>query len=460
MKKDKSSSDEPTLLQRVIYGSLAMPLSTIGLPVSIYLAPFYAGELGLPLALLGTAMFIARLGDVVTDPLIGMMSDRWRPGIGRRKIWIALGAIVMLIGVVKLFAPTSAIDLPYFIIWLSVVYLGFTMLYLPHEAWGAEISRTYKGRTRLTGTRQLFNLLGLIIATVVPAIILMRPDATAATVLGGMTVFMVVLLPISALLLLFFVPDITRPQAIERTQPWKESLKLLASNRPFATVAGVLLLANIGETFRITITLFFARDVIGVQNIGMIYVYYFVVALCSVPFWVWFGNRIGKHRALGTALGLLNVTMVFMIFLGQGQVAVFTILFLVKGFCFGSLQFLPSAMIADTIDLDTYRSGDRRQGVFFAISGLGSKIGMAIGQGLSLNLLAFVGFQSAGESGEAALGWLSFFYSILPALFIVPAMLMMFTYKLTPQEHARIKSEIERRDKERSVNEAVPSEQG
>ena len=44
------------------YGSLALPLSTIGLPLSIYLAPFYAGELGLPLAVLGLAMVIAATG--------------------------------------------------------------------------------------------------------------------------------------------------------------------------------------------------------------------------------------------------------------------------------------------------------------------------------------------------------------------------------------------------------------
>ena len=40
------------------YGGLALPLSTIGLPLSIYLAPFYAGDLGLPLALIGTAMLL------------------------------------------------------------------------------------------------------------------------------------------------------------------------------------------------------------------------------------------------------------------------------------------------------------------------------------------------------------------------------------------------------------------
>lgn len=86
------------------YGTLAFPLATIGLPLSIYLAPFYAGEIGLPLAALGTAMIVARLIDVVVDPAIGALSDRWRPqifgySVGRRKIWLPIGIAVMLVGV-------------------------------------------------------------------------------------------------------------------------------------------------------------------------------------------------------------------------------------------------------------------------------------------------------------------------------------------------------------------------
>jgi hypothetical protein len=72
------------LARLLAYGCIALPLSTIGLPLSIYLAPFYSGELGLPLALLGTAMVLARLVDVIVDPAIGVISDRWRLARARR----------------------------------------------------------------------------------------------------------------------------------------------------------------------------------------------------------------------------------------------------------------------------------------------------------------------------------------------------------------------------------------
>ena len=52
------------------FGLVALPLSTIGLPLTIYLAPFYSAEMGISLAALGTAMMLARIVDVVVDPFI------------------------------------------------------------------------------------------------------------------------------------------------------------------------------------------------------------------------------------------------------------------------------------------------------------------------------------------------------------------------------------------------------
>ena len=130
----------------------------IGLPLSIYLAPFYAGELGLPLAVLGLAMVIARLSDVITDPIIGMASDNFRTRFGRRRIWIPLGIAVLLLGVWQLFNPVPPVGIIYFVAWISVVYLGFTLVQLPYQAWGGELAQDYHGRTRVASVRQAFGL--------------------------------------------------------------------------------------------------------------------------------------------------------------------------------------------------------------------------------------------------------------------------------------------------------------
>jgi Na+/melibiose symporter-like transporter len=429
----------------VAYGALALPLATIGLPLSIYLAPFYAGELGLPLAALGTAMVLARLIDVVVDPLIGVATDRWRPRMGRRKIWLPIGGSVLLFGVVMLFRPAPGVGILYFLGWTTVVYLGFTMTKLPYDAWGAELSPDYAERTRVASAKQLFTLVGLVVATIVPALVLARSGASAADVLASMSWAMLVLLPLAVALACWRVPDLS-PAEARGTRGLKRNLRLVFRNGPFRRVALALFLGYIAETFRVTITLFFARDAIGVPNIGAVYVYYFLTGLAAVPVWMWLGNRIGKHRALVLAFMIVIATNTAIFFLDHGQVLAFTALFVAKGFCFGALELLPAAMIADTVDVDVARTRQQRQGLFFALIGIVIKLGQAIGQGLSLNLLALVDYKAAGGNSAAAIDSLRLLYCVFPSPFLVVSIALVVRYPLTAARHERLRLAIARRD--------------
>jgi Na+/melibiose symporter-like transporter len=427
------------------FGSLSLPLSIVGLPLAIYLAPFYADDLHIPLATLGLAMLVGRFSDIVTDPLIGIASDMWRPKIGRRKVWIPIGVSVLMLGVWKLFNPESGAGFVYFIIWLTVVYLGFTMTTLPYQAWGGELLNSYEARTRISSTLQFFGMAGLIVSTLIPALVLMSPHATSGDVLAALSIAMVILLPLCAVAVMVYVPE----PKLHTSAPYlslKKAYRQLRRNGPFKRVAIVVLIGYVAETFRITITIFFARDVIGVHNVGVIYVYYFITALVSVPFWSWFANRIGKHRALAWGFVVVVVTDFSLFLLPHGAVALFTAIFVAKGFCFGALQLLPYAMIADTADVDTVMSGDRRQGLFFAIMNMVSKFGQAIGQGVSLNLLAFVGYRATGGNGQNAIFWLQALYALVPGIIMAPTIWLIWKYPLTAVRHRRFQLYIENRN--------------
>lgn len=427
------------------YGCIALPLSTIGLPLSIYLAPFYAGELGLPLAALGTAMVLARLVDVVVEPMIGVLSDRWRPSVGRRKIWLPIGVSLLALGSWMLFQPAQGVGIVYFFGWTTVMYLGFTATKLPCEAWGAELSPDYKERTRVTTFRQAFSLIGLVVATLVPAFVLMRQGATTADVLSGMSWIVIILLPIAAAIAFIVVPDRSPAEKSSGESVWRQ-WRPLWRNGPFRTIALALFIGYIAETARVTITLFFARDAIGVENIGAVYVYYFIAGLVAVPFWGWLGNRIGKHRALTVAFVFLITINTAIFFLQKGQTDLFTLLFVIKGLCFGALELLPAAMIADTVDIDVARTRRQRQGLFFAVVGIVVKLGQALGQGLSLNLLGMVGFDATGGNDEAAVTSLRLIYAIFPNILLLMSLWLLSRYMLTAARHGRLRAAIERRD--------------
>lgn len=438
------NADKVSLRVLAGYSSVSIPLATVGLPLVIYVTPFYAGEIGLPLAVIGAMLFIARISDVITDPLVGFLSDRTRTRLGRRTIWMLCGAVVMVVGTLALFIPPASAGIWYLLIWVGVVYAGFTMVGIPYESLSAELSPDYHQRTRINGGRQIGNLTGLIVATTIPAIILSTTDSSGA-VLEAMAYAFVVLIVIA---MTVFVSTVREPAQVTTTEHigLTSGLKIIAGNKPFVRLSLLMFIANLGESFRITITWFFADDIVGVGNIGMLYVYYFATAMLSVPVWVRLAGTLGKHRALFTAFLITAVSSFLMFFIEKGDVLVFTLLFSVKGFCFGSFQLLPQAMTADIVDIDHLHSGKQRQGAYFSIGHMLLKFASAFGQGLSLLLLGAAGYQAAGANTESGLFWLQTFYCLVPVAFFVVAAWIVWGYPLTAEAHERIRERIARRD--------------
>ena len=163
--------------QLVAYGQLVVPLAVIGLPVAVYIPPFYSSTLGLDLAAVGFILMLARFSDVITDPLIGRLSDRTRTRFGRRRPWVVAGVPVMMVSALMLFVPPEEVSNLYLLIWIAAIYLGYTLITIPYGAWGAEISGDYRERNRITGSRQIFLLIGLLVAITVPIVASKAGDA-------------------------------------------------------------------------------------------------------------------------------------------------------------------------------------------------------------------------------------------------------------------------------------------
>ena len=89
------------------YGAPATPLALAGLPMAVYLPAIYADPdgFGLSLLVVGTLIVLSRFTDVLTDPLIGFISDRIRTPIGRRKPFVLLGTPIFALGMWLLFVP-------------------------------------------------------------------------------------------------------------------------------------------------------------------------------------------------------------------------------------------------------------------------------------------------------------------------------------------------------------------
>lgn len=462
------------------HGALGLPLAVIGYPLAIWIPAHYSGGLGISLAAVGTILMLARLTDVITDPLMGEISDRWHTRIGRRRPWLLIGTPVMSIGVYNLFLPDPGVGILYFLFWLTVFFVGSTMIGLPHRAWGAELSPDYHQRSRVTAAREIYVLVGLMVAASVPMIVEIRADGGSSVlqvfttlwsdaigafsgdfrdktivdratltgpVLAGLAWSIILFLPLCAAVVLIFVKE-PPPTAGESRPKFREGLKLVMKNGPMLRVLLIVLLVHFGESFRNAVSLFFIRDIVGVPTIGAAYFFYFVAGLGAIPFWLALGRRIGKHRAFMCTL----ITVAFVsganLFLGYGDYSVFFLLFVVKGFCFGGLQFLPIAMLADVVDVDAARSGGRRAGTYFAFLGFTEKLAIAFGTGVSLNIVGLLGFDpSGGVAASTDIGVLALrlVYCLGPIVFYGLALKLIWSYPLTPARHARLRERLERR---------------
>jgi Na+/melibiose symporter-like transporter len=281
----------------------------------------------------------------------------------------------------------------------------------------------------------------------------LQGDATTAVaVLNAYTVPVLVLLPLLALLLLWRVPE-PPPSAREGTVGFLQSLTLMYRNRLFLRLIAIELLINGSEAFRNALSLYFMQDYIGAPRAGMLYLVYFAMGLAAIPVWNGLARRFGKHRSLSGAVLFVCATNVAIYSLDPGQVWPFYILFALKGFCFGAFAYLPMAMIADVIDVDTMRTGDARNGSYFSVLGFASKVAHSIG-GTALVLLAAIGYDTAlgAVHGPAELGWLAILYAIVPTLALLAALGLCWSWPLTASRHAKLRRILDRRSERMRAN--------
>ncbi len=411
------------------YAAPALPLAALTLPVYIYLPNYYADDLGLGLAAVGAILLLARLWDVVSDPLIGWLSDHGNGRItarwGRRRPWIVAGAPLVMLACWMLFAPPAGVGNVHLLLWSMVLYLGWTMMILPLTALSAELSPGYDARSRISAWRESFILAGTLITLGALALLDGLGPSAALRWVG---IGVIVLLPICTAVMIWRVPDGAplRARAPSVTQGWR----VLASNRPFLRLIAAYLLNGFANGLPATLFLLFVERVLQASNqAGLLLFVYFLAGIAAVPLWLRLSYRYGKHRVWCAAMLLSCLVFAAAPLLGPGDILWFAGICVLTGLCLGADLVLPPAMQADVVDLDTVESGERRAGLFFALWGMATKLALALAVGIAFPLLEWAGSASF---------MLIALYSLVPIAFKLAAVALMARYPLTAARHAEI----------------------
>lgn len=454
-------------LRMALYGLVNLPTSIVGLPISLYITAFYSQNLGLSLATVGLLLALSRVPDIITDPLIGIASDRLRSRFGRRKPWMILGMPLKVLSLWMLFVPGSEFSVAvwqamggesvsnlYLFVWISFLYLGFTIVDLPYRAWGAELSPDYDERSRVTGWREAFGYGGTLMSLVIPIILVVVFNQVGpANALMGIAIVVVIMMPTLTLPALLWVKELpvrTPPARVN----WLRGLKIVFANGPYIRLVICLVFLVTAISMTASLSFFFVQSVMG-QGFEtytfFILAYYLSSAFC-IPIWFVISKRLGKHRTVVLGIAWLSLWSAFIPLMGPDQFEIFFVVMLLKGSAIGSLVFLPASMAADVVDLDTLRTGEQRTGLYFSLWGMVNKGGAAIGVFLATNLAAAYGFDpSAAENTESAKFALACLYSVIPALLACVALPLLWKYPLTRERQHRMRAHIERRDARRQA---------
>jgi Na+/melibiose symporter-like transporter len=395
------------------YGLPGLPLALLSLPLVIYLPVYYTEQLGLPLLALGAAVFVARLFDIVSDPLIGLFSDRLkRHGVPRR-LFLLAGTPLLAFAIQQLFVAPDDAGIAYLFVWNLLAYLGWTLLYVPYLAWGAELSDAYHVRTQLAGSREGFAIVGIFAAIALPTLlgIADRPDAVLAVSAQAAWI----LIPVAVLVAALFTPEArhTAPRAGLRPGSWSGLLKMPNLQRLIAAY----LLSSAANALPASLFIFYVSHVLQAgPSTGLFLAVYFITGVVALPVWVALSRRLGKTRTWMLSMLLACMAFVWAPWLQTGDQFAFVVICLVTGVALGADMALPASLQADLVDADAALAGRRRAGLLFGLWGLATKLAAAIGIGLAFLALALAGFEPAGDNNQATLRWLALLYGLAPVL--------------------------------------------
>lgn len=423
------------------YAAPALPLAAAFVSLQVFVPNLYATITGYSLTTIGLVLLLARLWDTVTDPVVGYLSDRTPARWGRRKLMVALGTPFAALGIWALFMPPAEPGLGYLLGWTIVVYAAGTMVIVPMNAWGAELSPDYQQRSRISGARVAYGLAGTLAALVVPTALGYGDARDVGPALGVITWLVLVTLALSSLLALIVVPDralVRLPQ-----QPLRAALALLRGPSPLRQLLAAFLLNGIANAVPATLFLMYTAHVLNApEHAGALLVVYFGSAIASVPLWVNCSQRFGKHASW--RLGMLIACAFFMWtpFLGSGDEWLYVVIVVATGIATGADLILPAALQADLIDWDASQSGYRRPGLFFAIWGTATKLAFALAIGIAFPLLDLIGFSPNGDNTPSAITGLALLYGGAPIAFKLGALYVMNGYAMTREAHEEIRRNL------------------
>lgn len=414
--------------------------------LQLYLLEFYISAVGLSPMLAGVALGLAVLWDAVSDPLMGILTDRTRSRFGRFAPWMFIGALLFGLSFYALFHPPEGLGQGFLFGYLLLCYLlvntATTLMGVPHMALAAALAKDRDERTTYYGWRLIFGTFGLFAGILAPLAYAWASgngnDASmyAANRGGGALWMVIAVLFFMAITLLssYRSQRDLEPEASPQLQQlgkWHEGMFDLLRNRLFLPVFCAFLLVAAGRAMNATLALPFYKvrlELPEEQIQGVILSVFTLFIVLSVPLWTFISKRFGKKWPAFIGLFSLGLmTAIAYPLFPPGQLLGPTIVAVLGGLAVGAIILFES-IVADIARLDSQQQGRNREGLYFGYWRMGQKVMRSISLGFTGLLLAWIGYEEgvAEQSAEVAqrLAWV--FGPGVGSLFLLAALVFLW----------------------------------
>lgn len=396
--------------QLLAYGLLGLPLAMLGIPLYLYLPSYYHHQFGLSLTDIGLALLLARLLDVITDPLIGVLSDRYVAKVQRQ--WqVVTGFGLLVFGLYGLFFPQAEqVSLWQLGLWSFISYLGWTWIQIPYLTLAAEITHDAYDKTRLSAWREALSIVGVLLALMLPILTersindvelyqLFWMIVCMALLLAGVALLNVRQLPLSADRAGFSLPTI---------------LTQLKQHRELLSLFPIYFLNNLANALPATLFVFFVADYLQLEaQQGLFLLTYFIAGIVALPVWLSLSKRWGKARTWQVSMLLSSVSFMTVFTLDAGDFYLYLIICVLTGLSLAVDLALPASMQADMSQQQPALAG-----TFFGLWGMITKLTLALAVGISLPIIEW--------AQNLSLDWpMLLCYAGLPILLKLAAILLL-----------------------------------
>ncbi len=407
------------------YGLLAAPVAFAGFPLYVLAPDFFATEYGISLASLGFVLLFLRLFDAFQDPVIGIISDRWRNHIA---YILVPSAVLLVMSIYGLFNLSYFSPLFWFVLCMGIAVTSYSILSINLNALGALWTESKEAQTRIAAIREAFSLFGLILAVSLPTLLLnVAPEHQIYQWFG-----LILALLMMGCLITFLNWNRTTRKNIQISTPNRSIITNFTKLPPNTKILMmVYLFSMVASSIPAVLVIFFVRDLLGVEAYsGLFLLLYFLSGAIFIPMWKRISQSQGKFRSWFLSMLFASGSFVWVFFLGTGDIWQFAVICVVSGAAFGADLIFPPAILADQVHAS---NATNSASSYYATLTLTAKSSLALASAVSLPMLESFGFTPDSENSSSALLSLSASYALVPCILKCGAALLLWRKFIHPQ---------------------------